>query len=196
MTITESEAAYDDISKRVFGSKVNTFKRWNNDEKVAFANGAYMYDGDKLISAVEELVAKHLPAQGVLMRNPDPTACKVYVHAIRLPRLTSFLLTSGMLTVFCLGCVCPSKPRVFETGTMQSICGATAEMRYITPMRAGQYRRWHAPRRQHQFIFKLTCVTKSSTLTAGCGLIVLFSSTYTSISNSMKLQPLTTTYIG
>jgi len=87
MTIKQCEEAYDDISKRVFGAKVNNWTPWNNNEKIAFSDGAYMYDGDKLVDAVRELVAKHLPAQDVLMTDTKENACKVYVCVFRVPHL-------------------------------------------------------------------------------------------------------------
>jgi hypothetical protein len=73
MSIDECEAAYDTISKRVFGTKAGWVIR---DEKSAFIAGSYMYEAGPLEEAIKEVVKARLGDPNAPMKETDP-ACKV-----------------------------------------------------------------------------------------------------------------------
>ena len=57
MTIEECEQRYDEISKKVFGTKAGWVIR---DEKSAFATGTYLYDPKNLEEAIKAVVKDKL----------------------------------------------------------------------------------------------------------------------------------------
>ncbi|KAH6902475.1 acyl transferase/acyl hydrolase/lysophospholipase [Coprinopsis sp. MPI-PUGE-AT-0042] len=75
MSIEECEAAYDSISRRVFGTKAGWVIR---DESSAFVAGSYMYEAGPLEEAIKEIVQAHLGDPNAPIREAEP-ACKVLV---------------------------------------------------------------------------------------------------------------------
>jgi hypothetical protein len=73
MSIDECEAAYDAISKKVFGTKAGWVIR---EEWQAFTAGSYLYESGPLEEAIKELVKTHLGDPNAPMKEANP-ACKV-----------------------------------------------------------------------------------------------------------------------
>jgi hypothetical protein len=68
MTIAECEAAYDEISQRIFGKK-------HSGETMAFITGGYQYLSEPLVEAVRKLVEEKLSrAEGKPDERADPDA--------------------------------------------------------------------------------------------------------------------------
>ncbi|KAH6893795.1 acyl transferase/acyl hydrolase/lysophospholipase [Coprinopsis sp. MPI-PUGE-AT-0042] len=78
MSIKECEDAYDDISKKVFGTKSGWIV---TGEKSAFAFGSNVYEGRLLEEAVKEIVKRRLGDFNAPIKEAADPACKVLVMA-------------------------------------------------------------------------------------------------------------------
>lgn len=116
MSIEECEEKYDEISKKVFGSKAGWIIR---DESTAFVGGTYLYDPKNLEDAIKKVVGDKLgdPLAPMLEENPK---CKVSVvsnlHSLMV-NLNSFLASS-----------CRHLPARSKTRTRRSTCVTTRPM--------------------------------------------------------------------
>jgi hypothetical protein len=78
MTIDECDAAYDVVSKAIFGSKEGYFIR---TPSAAFMTGEWVYASEPLVDQVKALVKKHLHTtdDNTKLLTNDTDGCKVYV---------------------------------------------------------------------------------------------------------------------
>jgi hypothetical protein len=84
MSIAECEAAYDVVSKAIFGKLAgNVLTRNLNNAVASFATGSYMYAAEPLIREVKKLVMEKLGNDhgDTMLMDDDKDACKVCVQS-------------------------------------------------------------------------------------------------------------------